>query len=293
MLSQIRPLTQEERQNAHASAQHAVMRAVGERPLREAFDRHTASRYPPSVTKLINGLCIVLLLAAFTPSAIRLFVIGSETFGGAVPDDLAMVAVGVATVLTAEIGQVVFSLALATMGTTASARRLLYASMGIATAIALVGNVQVALPGHMHSPFAWLEAIALPLLVLSTAYVLKEQLLDAIETRHANERAYQEAVNLWQSATADPESHPHWMQFHANALRDAVRKANNRRKDALAGLTTADWRALVYRELQADNWYAQPVIETPTTEVSEVVEETLPLAASTNGNGAYLNRSSE
>jgi hypothetical protein len=288
MLSQIKPLTQEERQNACALAQQAVVREVGERPLRENFDRHTASRYPPSVTKLINGLCIILLLAAFTPSAIRLFVIGSETFGAAVPDNLAMVAVGVATVLTAEIGQVVFSLALATMGTTASARRLLYASMGIATAIALVGNVQVALPGHMDSPFAWLEAIAPPLLVLSTAYVLKEQLLDAIETRHANERAYQEAVNLWQSATADPESHPHWMQFYANALRDAIRKANNRRKDALAELTTADWRALVYRELQADNWYAQPVIETPTTEVSEVVEERLPLAASTNGNGAYL-----
>lgn len=125
MLSQIKPLTQEERQNAQVAAQQAVMRAVGERPLREAFGRHTASRYPPFVSKLINWLCIVLLLAAFTPSAIRLFVIGSETFGGAVPDHLAMVAVGIATFLTAEIGQVVFSLALATLGTTPNARRLL------------------------------------------------------------------------------------------------------------------------------------------------------------------------
>ncbi len=169
MLSQIKPLNQEERQDARAASHQAVTRDMGERPTREQFDMYTASRFPPSVTKLINGLCIILLLAAFTPSAIRLFVIGSETFGAAVPDDLAKVAVGVATVLTAEIGQVVFSLALATMGTTASARRLLYVSMGIATAIALVGNVQVALPGHMNSPFAWLEAIAPPLLVLSTA----------------------------------------------------------------------------------------------------------------------------
>ena len=295
IFSQLKPLTQEERQSAQVAAQQAVMRAVGERPLREAFDRHTASRYPPSVTKLINGLCIVLLLAAFTPSAIRLFVIGSETFGAAVPDSLAMVAVGVATVLTAEIGQVVFSLALATMGTTASARRLLYASMGIATTIALVGNVQVALPGHLDSPFAWLEAIAPPLLVLSTAYVLKEQLLDSIETRHANERAYQEAINLWQNATADPESHPHWMQFYANAIRDAIRKTNSRRKDALAELTTADWRALVYRELQADNWYAQPVIEAvPGEQASEVVEEVpLPLAASANGSSPHLSHPNE
>jgi hypothetical protein len=289
-LSQLKSLTQEERQNAHASAQQAVMRAVGERPLREAFDRHTASRYPPSVSKLINALCIVLLLAAFTPSAIRLYVIGSETFGAAVPDALAMVAVGIATVLTAEIGQVVFSLALATMGKTTSARRLLYASMGIATAIALVGNVQVALPGHMHSPFAWLEAIAPPLLVLSTAYVLKEQLLDAIETRHANERAYQEAVNLWQSATADPERHPHWMQFYANALRDAIRKVNIRRRDALESLTTADWRMLVYRELQADNWYVQPMMEDiPATQTDVAGEITPPLAINANGNGAHPN----
>ena len=133
-----------------------------------------------------------------------------------------MIAVGIATVLTAEIGQVVFSLALATLGTTPSARRLLYSSMGIATAIALVGNVQVALPGHAESPFAWLEAIAPPLLVLSTAYVLKEQMLEAIELRHANERAYQEAVNDWQRATINPEAHSQWMQFYANALRDAL-----------------------------------------------------------------------
>lgn len=148
MLAQIKPLTQEERQTARAAAQEAVQRDIGDRPNREYFNHHATRRYPPGVTKLINVLCIVLLLAAFTPSAIRLYVIGSETFGAAVSFELAAVAVGIATVLTAEIGQVVFSLALATLGTTPNARRLLYASMGIATTIALVGNVQVALSGH-------------------------------------------------------------------------------------------------------------------------------------------------
>jgi hypothetical protein len=36
--------------------------------------------------------------------------------------------------------------------------------------------------------------------------VLKEQMLEAIELRHANERAYQEAVNDWQRATINPEA---------------------------------------------------------------------------------------
>jgi hypothetical protein len=288
MLSQIKPLTQEERQLAHAAAEEAVMRDIGERPQRDHYNHHVAHRYPPLVTKLIAGLCIALLLAAYTPSAIRLYVIGSSTFGAAVPYELAMIAVGIATVLTAEVGQVVFSLALATLGTTPNARRLLYASMGIATAIALVGNVQVALPGHTTSPFAWLEAIAPPLLVLSTAYVLKEQMLEAIELRHANERAYQEAVNDWQRATINPEAHSQWMQFYANALRDALRKANSRRREMLEGLNTADWRALIYRELQADNWYEQPVPELTANPVEpEEIAEQRPLALSANGNGTH------
>lgn len=289
MLTQIKPLTQEERQLAHAAAEEAVMRDIGERPDRDHYNHYATHRYPPMVTKLISGLCIALLLAAFTPSAIRLYVIGSSTFGAAVPYELAMIAVGIATVLTAEVGQVVFSLALATLGTTPNARRLLYASMGIATAIALVGNVQLALPGHIQSPFAWLEAIAPPLLVLSTAYVLKEQMLEAIELRHANERAYQEAVNNWQRATINPEAHSQWMQFYANALRDALRKANSRRREVLDGLNTANWRALIYRELQADNWYEQPDPELPTHPVeSQEVAEPSPLELSANGNGHHL-----
>lgn len=286
-LLQVRPLTQEERQFARTAAIEAVLRDIGERPQRDHYIHYAAHRYPPSVTKLITGLCIALLLVAFTPSAIRLYVIGSTTFGGAIPYELAMIAVGIATVLTAEIGQVVFSLALATLGTTRNARRLLYISMGIATAIALVGNVQIALPGHMESPFAWLEAIAPPLLVLSTAYVLKEQMLEAIELRHANERAFQEAVNAWQRATVNPEAHSQWMQFYTNALRDALRKANNRRREVLEGLSTADWRALIYRELQADHWYEQPAPELQVSPVEpEEFAEQHPFALNANGNSS-------
>ena len=173
---------------------------------------------------------MLLLLAAFTPSAIRLYVIGSSTFGAAVPYELAMIAVGIATVLTAEVGQVVFSLALATLGTSKGARALLYGSMGIATGIALIGNVQVALPGHLKVRLHGWKRLRRRCLFSSTAYVLKEQMLESIEMRHANERAYQEAMNEWQRAAINPEAHPRWMQFYANALRDALRKGNSRRR---------------------------------------------------------------
>ena len=130
--------------------------------------------------------------------------------------------------------------------------------MLIATTVSLVGNVQISLPGHAHSPFAWLEAIAPPVLVLSTAYVLKEQVLNAIERRHADERAFQAALTDWQTTTANPEEHPQWTQFYANALRDALRKANNRRQETLNQMSQETWRVAVTREMWAERWYEQP-----------------------------------
>jgi len=293
VLDNLRPLNQDQRQDARHVAHDAVIRAVGARPARDQFTHHATSKYPPTVTRLISVLCLVLLLAAFTPSAIRLYVIGSQTFGQAVSSSVAMTAVGLATVLSAEVGQVVFSLALATLGTSRSSRRLLYSSMAISTILALTGNIQTALPGHTQSPFAWLEAIAPPLLVLSTAYVIKEQLLDSIQQRHANERAFQAALNDWQLATHDPEAHPRWPQFYANALRDALRKANARRQEILQGMTTADWRAAVYRELHAEEWFeaqpneseVQPDHQLEETEQAITQAEPVPLAVSGNGNG--------
>jgi hypothetical protein len=289
MIEQLRPLTQEQRQSARRAAHNAVIRAIGPKPIRDHFSDITISKYPTSVTHLITGLCLVLLLAAFTPSAIRLFVMGSTTFAQAVPNSVASHAVGLATVLSAEVGQVVFSLAMATLGTSHSARRLLYFSMGLATAIALTGNIQIGLVKHADSPFAWLESIAPPLLVLSTAFVLKEQLLETVEHRHLTERTYQIALGEWQKATANLEAHPQWSQMYANALRDALNKANNRRQEILASLTTADWRALVFRELQADHWYSESQSDSAGMQEGEG-QPLVPLAISMrrNGHGVHL-----
>jgi hypothetical protein len=286
MITNLRPLTQDERLQAQQAARKAVLQAIGPEPVREHFAHHAVSKYPLNVTRLITGLCAVLLFAAFTPSAIRLFVIGSQTFGQAVSNQPAMQAVGVATVLSAEVGQIVFSLALATFGRTPRARQLLYFSMGIATLISLTGNIQISLPGHLDSPFAWLEAMAPPMLVLSTAYVLKEQILDAIQQRHANECAYQAKLVEWQSATQQPEQHLQWKQFYANALRDALRKANHRKQEVLTTLTTVDWRALVSREFQAELWYVD-VYNSGLGGGEHQDNTPLAVLISHNGNGAH------
>jgi len=67
---------------------------------------------------------------------------------------------------------------------------------------------------------------------------------------------------------------------------------NSRKREVLEMLSQADWRALVYRELQADDWY-----ETPETSAAPVLleggneggvmEMARPLAVSVNGNGHH------
>jgi hypothetical protein len=262
-MRQIQPLSDEARIEAKRRAVQIVQKENGDAPSRDQFQNVTVSKYPAWVNRLIMALCAFVLIAAFVPSAIRLYAIGSQTFEQAIQDEASAIAAGLAIVIMSETAQILFSLAAAVLNTNSSvtSRRLLFASMAAATILALVGNAQISLPGHWTNPFAYLEALLPPLLVLSTAYVLKEQMLMAIETRHANERAYQEALVVWQQSNASPERHPRYMGALANAMRDAIKETNGRgagstnRKELMANLETAHWRALVQRELATEHWY--------------------------------------
>jgi hypothetical protein len=121
--------------------------------------------------------------------------------------------------------------------------------------------------------------------VLSTAYVLKEQALESIERRHSNEYAFQAALTDWQIAVSDPENHPQWVQFYANALRDALRKVNNRRQETLKQMTVDNWRSVVHREMRADMWYQNVRQDNgPSLSFSHAVEE---ITTSSNGNSTH------
>lgn len=286
-------LTDDERIEARQQASAVVSKQVGDQPNRADFDHITVSKYPDWINNLILGLVVLLLVAAFIPSAIRLYTIGSETFISGVNSRLAAMLVGVSVVLMAETAQILFSLASVVLETDKKSERLLNASMLSATVLALVGNAQVALPGHIYNPFAWLEALLPPLLVLATAYVLKQQLLTVIETRFSNERAYQEAVKSWQVATSQPEKHPRYMSALANALRLAIREKNSRgsgmkaRVELMQTFSASDWRTLVNRELMADQWFERPELDAlqseETTDEDETASEDNPFGRSPQG----------
>ncbi len=277
----LQPLTPSERITSRDQARAWIIEDKGKRPDRKDFDRHTASKYPPSVTRTIRLLALIVLIAAFTPSAIRLHEIGSTTFESGVNGayKTANDAVGITTILLAETGQVVFSLALATFTGSRRAKWFLYFGMAASTVIALVGNIELALIDNLTSPFAWLESIMPPLIVLSTAYVLKEQFLEAIEQRHRDQRAFEEAMNKYLDATRDPDSDPLFRKYFAEAVKLTHTRKRGQVKDARK-LKREDWIQIVNREIQEETWYLDIEVEEPPIQEDDTQKvEVLPFEA--------------
>jgi hypothetical protein len=236
------------------------------------------------------------LIAAFSISAIRLYHIGSQTFGHAINHSFSMQIAGISVVILSEASQIIFSLALTVFDTSRSGKRVLWVSMGMVTAMALVGNIQVAMPGQWDNLFAWIEAVVPPLIVLSLSYALKGQILESIRQRHENEQAYQVALEQWQESTSIPEQHPDWTRIYANSLRDALIAANRRRKSInLDELTAQDWSELVSYEMKAENWFVLPqsetnrIIQTANIEKSEDTENEVDVEVEEGNEGIVLN----
>jgi hypothetical protein len=297
-MTQILPLPPLARIEARAAARQLVIATHGQPPTRD--QSHINSKYPRAANLFITGLALLMLIATFAISAMRLYEIGSTTFGFSIADRHSQAIAGLAIVMMAETGQVIFSLALAILANTRPARIVLYASMTIATAIALTGNIQLAMPGHWHNPFAYLESIAPPLLVLGTAYVLKGQILIAIALQYEREQKYQEERAKWENTTRSPEQSVIWPIHYANSLRSALIQFNNRgrgateRRQIMTTLTDQDWSNLVRRELRAERWFettgdeTQPIMAI-TPDALEEQTEPRPFL----GDGARATRSGE
>lgn len=252
-LARINPLTEEQRTAAFDAAR---IRIAGSKPQVDDYADHESSRFPRWVTRMIYALCALMLVAAFLPSAIRLHEVGRTTFAETIAHSMSVYVAALCVVLMAETGQIIFSLASATINARWQRIGFLAGAL-ICTCIALSGNA-VAVGIHAtENAFAVLETFAPPVLVLLTAQILKSQMLHAIEAKHAARMAYTQAVNAWNAVHENAHLGDSWQRVSANALKDALRNANKRSTAVLRELTDTDWRELVLREWNADAWYVR------------------------------------
>lgn len=252
-IEKVNMLTQEQRENA---LHNARLRIAGAEPQLVNFMQNTQSHLPPRVAATINILSAGMLGASFVPSAIRLHQVGVQSYSASMQHVDSVYVAALCTVLMAETGQVIFSLAVANTRVRWQRIMLLVGAL-ICTCIALSGNA-VAVGIHAtENAFTLLETYAPPLLVLITAQVLKTQILHGIEARYQAQRGYADAQGRWMDAIQNAHESPRWMHYCANALRDGLRRANARSTAVIRALTDEEWRSLILRELDAENWYAR------------------------------------
>lgn len=258
----LRSLTTVQRSQAKERAVKMTLREIGDKPTFAQFENTTVGKYPPALVNRVTRLAYWFLVAAFIPSAIRLFAIGYETFNHNIESKLLAGLVATCIVALAEIGAILFTLAFAVLPVHRLTRVLLISAMLVSVAISLIGNYTFALYGQHVNAFAWLEALGPPSLTLITAYILKEVGLDAIRRRHADKVSFELALTDWQQQIETVESHRHYMHNLANALWDALVAKNRSLTDGLE-FDAAEKSHYVRFELQQDNWYQDIAQPTP------------------------------
>jgi len=259
-------LTEAERLEARDVARQNVIRRYGDKPRRDQFRDSATADYPRYVITAAAIMLTLVFIAAAAISTFRLYAAGRDFFMQSLPIVWQAKVVGLATAIMAEF-LVITATASATILFKGWARLLAVVPILIGLLVAFVGNHTVT---QATTLWGWLDTFAPPLAVLSVGVMGERVLLLTLRQRWANEKAYQQALASWQAATADPEASPHWRSAYTNALRQKLVEVNSRgrgkseRQAIMQHMTLADWRALVMRELQADNWFDAPESESVT-----------------------------
>jgi uncharacterized membrane protein YecN with MAPEG domain len=283
----LRGLNADQRHEARQTAIERIKRRVGKEPRWADFERADVGQWPRQVTALAVTLLIIVFVAAGSVTLFRLYSAGrtqyQEVMTLAAHDQWQAGWVGLATFLLAEF----------TVVSSVFAARVLFRDgdrwrrrgMGIAVlfglAVAFVGNWTIDQP---HDVWAWLLTVTPPIAVLVTALILEALALQSVETRHKRRLAWQEAMRQWDDLMRAVEAHPRFKSEYANAIREAIYTLNNNGRNAkvnkalMDGMSDQEWSALVWREMQADDWFSEDAIANFTPQPS-------PVAASHNGQG--------
>lgn len=288
-ISRMIPLTEAQRDAAINAARLRVAGALElpAEPDANAFSAKSHAVYPPAVSNAITALSLIMLIAAFIPSAMRLHKVGFDAFALILVGELPSIYwAAFCVVLMADVGMTIFIIGAATVR---GWNRLgMYCGALICAVIALSGNALAVGDHAFDSVFAFLETFAPPVLVLLVSNILKTQMLGAIKARHAARTQFESALESWKTETANAKAahakalenaadHPSFLRYRAFALRAALEAVNKRMTTVLAALTADDWRVLITQELSAEGWYSVPVTQTLETQTETQIAVAAPV----------------
>lgn len=280
----LKPLPERARNRAYEAAR---IRIAGPIIDPKKFVSSTPSKYSTWTILLVVLPLLVLLVAAFLPSAYRIHTAGMEEFCRAAGRDttnqsfdtlslsgadqataLKALAdadwrcsiVGDATVLLAEVGQVVFFFALAVLGDNIIARRMYWMGVILSTLISLVGNGHISRPwDHGNYLFAWLETFVPPVLVMSIGYTLKELLLYYVSKRRSFIIEVASAEAKRNRLLEEPETgEREWLRLYSLAIKAEYMREYSSQDRVLQTISGDEWQFMIKEEMLASNFTVDP-----------------------------------
>lgn len=279
-LQAIRQLDDAERLDAERDAESIIIARIGDAPRPDDFLDATPSRFPPWVGRRVIQLILVVLVAASALTVFRQFTVGRDYFrfgqlqtGVTTPNGSALTPVSgindhwqgvIAGVATALLGEfiVMLSIIAAKVYFEGKARAWFAVPVVLGMAMTLVGNWVVEKP---HDLFGFLMTITPPITVMFLSFIIERLMFVAIETKHAADTAYRAAKAEYEQKTSQPQMSEGYRVAYANALRKAIFAANVKgqgataRRELMLTFTNTEWRALVGREMSADDWLNAPL----------------------------------
>lgn len=262
-IARVNALTQEQRDAVYHAAK---LRIAGRQPLLEDFSHHGTAQYSTATRVTIIVLTVLMLIASFLPSAMRIHEAGRIAFQTGINHETSLYLAAICVVLMAESGQIIFSLASSLMKGVWYQLAFVVGAV-ICTAIALTGNHEIAhgsiAEGQTQSAFAFLETYAPPILTLITAQVLKSQFLAADKRKTEQGAAFASALADWMQRVENAEQDHTWARTLAILLWDEIRNANKRSPALLREIADDERKHLVIRERKAQEWANGIALDAP------------------------------
>lgn len=242
-------LTDAERDDARRQAREKVVADRAHEPDRAAFAGYAVSKYPLAFTAAVGIVLVIVAVAAGTISGIRLYFAGRDYAAETIAQPALTWIIGGSTVLAAEF-LVILATVAAQVYMRGWRRGLSVIPVTVGMIVAFVGNWEVSQPS---TTWGVVETVFPPIAVLSVAFFFEVALMPELERRTADEKAYQDALRVYNELRARPEQHHDyghylrrelWQQW-VTAFRDQVQASD---------IPIADRRLILRRELEAESW---------------------------------------
>jgi hypothetical protein len=249
-LENMKPLTTEQYDKCRESATARVTKRIGERPVRQQFQRELGS-----LITLLDVIAILVFVSAFIVSSIHIishmgklasasYTTVSQPRAGIVISQDLYVAVHQWMLIPLAEGSMILFLVMFGMSDKNWRKWVYFALAAVAVSFVMVANIQ--------SGIGWLESLMPPIFTIGIGLKLEQLIVQSLRRREGINRRYIEALEVWEAATQDATQHPDFLPILRQEIWQKLiaLKANTEFVDAPSPFK----RDAVQRELERERW---------------------------------------